>query len=58
MSIFAKLISAPVRLLNVPARALEKFAGDPPKDERCLSKPLDSLAEAIEEAVDGEEVGR
>lgn len=51
---FGKLLSLPVRLLNIPARALEKLVGDIPKEDRVISKPLDNLAEAIEEAMDGE----
>lgn len=50
-----KLFSLPVKILNIPARALEKtFAAacgeeDIRKEERILSKPLEKLAEAIEE---------
>ena len=52
---FGKLFALPVRLLNVPARAFEKLIEpDMPKDERMLSMPLESVAEAIEEAIDGE----
>lgn len=50
-----KLLSLPVRIANVPFRALEKTVAklsgesDIREDERVLSKPLDALAEAIEE---------
>ncbi len=44
-----KLLALPIRILNVPARAFEKLVGDVPKDDRILSKPLNDLAEAIEE---------
>jgi hypothetical protein len=52
---FGKLLAAPIRLLNVPARAFEKLTDpDDPKNERILSDPLESVAEAVEEAIDGE----
>lgn len=56
---FGKLLALPVRLLNVPARAAEKLAGymtdtGDEKDDRVLSAPLESVAEAVEETVDGE----
>lgn len=50
-----KLLALPVKILNVPARALEKtvaaMSGDDdiPKSDRIISKPLEKLAEAIEE---------
>ena len=49
-----KLLALPVRLLNVPNRAVEKLVdsmcgGETSKEDRILSKPLESLAEAIEE---------
>ena len=49
-----RLLAAPFRLLNVPARTMEKLFGDDHPDERILSKPLESIAEAVEEAVDGD----
>ena len=52
MGIFGKLLSTPIRILNVPARASEKFV-DPDSsrddDENILSKPLESLAKALDE---------
>lgn len=48
-----KILALPVRLLNVPARTMEKLIGDLPKEDRILSKPLEDLAEAIEEAAEG-----
>jgi hypothetical protein len=52
---FGKLLALPVRLVNVPARAIEKLVDpDAPKEDRFISAPLESLAEAIEEAADGE----
>lgn len=57
MGLFGKILAAPVRLLNVPARAMEKLV-DPDSelgdDENIISKPLEALAKAIEE-VDGED---
>lgn len=46
------LLALPVRILNIPARTFEKFIGDAPKEDRILSRPLESLAEAIEEATE------
>ena len=57
---FGRLLALPFRIANAPIRAAEKLlAGmcgdeDIPKENRILSKPLSSLAEAIEE-IDGEE---
>jgi hypothetical protein len=50
-----KLMAAPVRLLNTPARTVEKMVGDDDQRDRVLSQPLESLAESVEEAVDGED---
>lgn len=50
-----KLLSLPVKILNIPARAFEKTVAaasgedDIRKEDRILSKPLEKLAEAIEE---------
>lgn len=49
-----KLLATPVRLLNMPMRAVEKMVGDDDKRDRILSQPLESLADSVEEAVDGE----
>lgn len=52
---FGKLLAAPIRLLNVPARAAEKLLDpDDSKEDRILSQPLECVAESVEEAVDGE----
>lgn len=51
---FGKLLALPVRIINVPATALEKILD---ADERSISKPLESVAEAIEEAADGDTEG-
>lgn len=54
--VFGKLLAAPIRLVNTPARAVEKLLEDKnsPDDGRVLSAPLEALAEAVEEVVDGE----
>lgn len=49
-----KLFSLPVKILNIPLRAIEKVVdsvrGDEtPKEDRVLSKPFEKLSEAIEE---------
>lgn len=50
-----KLLSFPVKVVNVPFRTIEKVAAvlvgdnDIRKEDRILSKPLEKLAEAIEE---------
>jgi len=49
-----KLLALPIRLLNVPNRAVEKLVdsmngSETPKEDRILSKPLEALAEAVEE---------
>ncbi len=48
---FGRLLALPFRLANVPMRAVEKLL-DVEDDEAVASKPLESIAEAIEEAVD------
>jgi len=49
MSLFGKILSAPIRILNVPLQAadtaLNYVAGE---DEDILAQPLKSLAEKIE----------
>lgn len=55
-----KLLATPIRLANAPLRATEKMLDNVTdtktrKRDRIASAPLESLAEAIEEAVDGED---
>ncbi len=54
---FGRLFAAPLRLLNAPIRAAENLLsdGDCPECERLLSKPLDAVADEVEEAIDGDE---
>ena len=59
MGFFGKLLALPVRILNVPFRAIEKVVAltdgqkDIPKEDRVASAPLGALADALEE-VDGD----
>lgn len=47
-----KILSAPIRIVNAPLRAMEKLATDDHPDDRIASAPLNALAEAIEEIDD------
>jgi len=52
MGLLGDLLSLPVRIVNVPIRAVENLCngGDPmPEDERIFSKPLDVLADEIKD---------
>ena len=58
---FGKLLALPVRLLNVPARVadaaldyMEGGSGAIKDAENVVSAPLKAVADAIEEAVDGD----
>ena len=55
MGLFGKILSTPVRILNTPARVIEKLV-DPDSEkgdaDNVLSKPLEALAEALEEIDD------
>lgn len=50
-----KLLSLPIKILNIPARATEKIVAkmggddDIQEDRRVLSAPLQALSDAIEE---------
>jgi hypothetical protein len=54
MSLFGTLLAAPVRILNIPNRMLEKLV-DPDSElgdeDNDLSRPLETLAQAIEEGL-------
>jgi hypothetical protein len=57
MGLLGKLLAAPVRVLNIPNRAVEKLVDtDSERDDEdnILSKPLEKLAQAIEEVDDDE----
>jgi hypothetical protein len=52
MKLIGKLLSIPIRIINVPARAIEKLVNPDSQiddEENFLSKPLEKLAQAIEE---------
>ena len=55
---FGKLLSLPIRLINVPAKAFDRamnyVCDDDPREEMA-SRPLSALAEIVEEAVDGDD---
>lgn len=57
MSLLGKLIAAPARLVNVPIRVIEKVVDpDDNPEDRFLSVPLEAIAKALEEVVDGEDM--
>ncbi len=59
MGLFGKILAAPIRILNIPARALEKIVDENSElddEDNILSKPLEKLAQAIEE-IDGDDEG-
>ena len=49
-----KLVTLPVRIVNAPIQAAENImaGGEPHDADRILSKPLDAVADAIEEATE------
>jgi len=52
MGIFGELLALPIRIVNAPIRVVEDLCNGgekTPEDERLLSKPLDMLADAVEE---------
>ena len=52
MGLFGKILSAPIRILNFPARVVEKMVDPDSKlddKDNVFSKPLETLAQAIEE---------
>ena len=57
MGLFGKLLAAPFRIINAPIRAVETLVNGgekPADDDRLLSKPLDAIADELED-VDEEE---
>jgi hypothetical protein len=53
MGIFGDLLALPVRIVNIPARVIEKLVDQNSElddEDNILSKPLEKLAQAIEEA--------
>lgn len=56
MSFLGNILAVPVRILNIPNRAMELLVNPDSKcgdEDNLLSKPLETLAQAIEE-IDGE----
>ena len=57
MGLLGTLLAAPVRVLNIPNRMIEKLV-DPDSErddeDNILSKPLEKLAQVIEEVDDDE----
>lgn len=52
MGLLGKILAAPFRILNIPARAIERFVdpnSNPGDKDNVLSKPLESVAKAVEE---------
>lgn len=54
MGLLGKILSIPVRVANIPMRAVEIAfdcidGEETKKEDRLLSAPLDAVAEAIEE---------
>lgn len=49
-----KVAAAPFRVANIPAKVLDEIVTGDSKREKVAQKPLDLLAEAIEET--GEEI--
>lgn len=57
MGLLGKLLAAPVRVLNIPARVVEKIVDEYSElddEDNILSKPLEKLAQAVEEVDDDE----
>ncbi len=52
---FGKLLALPIRVVNVPFRVAEKLVEADNPEDRILSVPLEAVAEAVEEAADGED---
>jgi hypothetical protein len=55
MGLLGKLLSTPVRILNVPNRMIEKLVDSDSKlgdDDNILSTPLERLAESLDEVFD------
>jgi hypothetical protein len=52
MGLIGKLLSTPVRILNIPARCIEKLVDSDSElgdDDNILSTPLERLAESLDE---------
>jgi hypothetical protein len=51
MGLLGDLLSIPLRIANAPLRAVEDLVGigEDGEDERIISKPLDALADELED---------
>lgn len=49
MGLFGDILSIPVRIVNAPIRVAENLIGCDHEDDRVLSKPLDLLADELED---------
>lgn len=56
MGLLGKILAAPVRLVNAPARTIEDLVADgkEKEEDRLISQPLDALADNIER-IDGDD---
>ena len=57
MGLLGKLLAAPLRVVNAPVRALERLVNGGEKlheSERIFSKPLDEIANELEDVDDDE----
>jgi hypothetical protein len=55
MGLIGELLAVPIRILNIPARVIEKLIDEDSRlddEDNILSRPLEKLAQAIEEADD------
>ena len=53
MGLLGKLLSVPIRILNVPIRTLENLT-DTDDEDRVASRPLDELADELEDVDEDE----
>ncbi len=54
MSLLGSILSLPIRVANIPARAIETLVDQDSKlgdRENVLSRPLETVARSIEEAI-------
>jgi hypothetical protein len=57
MGLFGKLLAAPFKIVNAPIRAAENLLNGGervPEEDRIFSKPLDAIADELEDVDDDE----